>query len=180
MMPSKTPQKTVRQLMRQLCGATLFIFLCSFVTAVSAADSFYDKLQVTDIEGNSQDLNTYKGGVVLVNFWATWCPPCIKEMPSMQRLQQQFEPDKFQIVAINMGQSATTVESFLMEQSFEFDLPVYLDDMGRAFTDMKIQGMPSSFLLDTEGNLIETIVGAREWDHPGNVEALQALIDQSE
>ncbi|MBQ0783728.1 MAG: TlpA family protein disulfide reductase [Amphritea sp.] len=175
-MPSKTPQKT----MRQLCRATLLILLCSFVTAVSAADSFYDKLQVTDIDGSSVDLNTYKGGIVLVNFWATWCPPCIKEMPSMQRLQQQFEPEKFQIVAINMGQSATTVESFLMEQSFEFDLPVYLDDMGRAFTDMKIQGMPSSFLLDTNGNLIETIVGAREWDHPGNVEALQALIDKSE
>ncbi len=176
MMPSTKPQKTIRQ----LCFAALLLSLFSFVTTVPAAESFYDKLQVTDIDGNSLDLNTYKGGIVLVNFWATWCPPCIKEMPSMQRLQQQFEPDKFQIVAINMGQGATTVESFLMEQSFEFDLPVYLDDMGHAFTELKIQGMPSSFLLDAEGKLIETIIGSREWDHPDNIKALQALIDQAE
>lgn len=176
MMPAITLQKTIRQ----LCSAALLLLLCSSVTTASAAESFYEKLQVTDIEGTSVDLSQYKGGMVLVNFWATWCPPCIKEMPSMQHLQQQFEPDKFQIVAINMGQSATTVESFLMEQSFQFDLPVYLDDMGRAFTDLKIEGMPSSFLLDSEGKLIETIVGAREWDHPENVKALQALIDQSE
>ncbi|BBB26232.1 TlpA family protein disulfide reductase [Amphritea japonica] len=172
------PLKTFQKSMQQFCTATLLIILCALVNTASASDSFYDKLQVTDIEGSSADLNTYKGGVVLVNFWATWCPPCIKEMPSMQHLQQQFDPEKFQIIAINMGQSATTVESFLMEQSFEFELPVYLDDMGRAFADLKIQGMPSSFLLDTKGQLIETIVGSREWDHPDNVKALQALIDQ--
>ena len=171
--------KTSLKCIRQFCSATLLTILCAFVTTASAAESFYDKLQVTDIEGSSVDLNTHKDGIVLVNFWATWCPPCIKEMPSMQRLQQQFAPEKFQIIAINMGQSATTVESFLMEQSFEFDLPVYLDDMGRAFTDLKIQGMPSSFLLDEQGQLIETIVGSREWDHPENIKALQALIDQA-
>lgn len=176
MMPLQILQKTIQQ----TCFAGLLSLLCFFVAPAFAAENLYDKLQVTDIEGNSVDLNKYKGGMVLVNFWATWCPPCIKEMPSMQRLQEQFEADKFQIIAINMGQSTTTVESFLMEQSFQFDLPVYLDEMGRAFTELKIEGMPSSFLIDAEGKLVETIVGAREWDHPENVKALQAVIDRSE
>ncbi len=154
----------------------LLVLLCSFSTATVASDSLYEKLQVTDLEGHSVDLSQHKGGLVLVNFWATWCPPCVKEMPSLQRLQQQFEPSEFRVVLINLGQTATTVNSFFKEQTFEFNLPVYLDDKGRAFTALGIEGMPSSYLLNSQGYPIETIVGSREWDHPGNIDAVRQLI----
>ena len=156
--------------------AALFYLLLITSQPAMAEESFYDRINVTSIDGKPEDLNRYKGGLVLVNFWATWCPPCIKEMPSMNELQQQFKPGQFQILAINMGQDATTVESFLMEQDFEFELPVYLDEKGRSFTDLRIQGMPSSFLIAADGTLIETIIGAREWDHPDNIKALRELI----
>lgn len=159
---------------------TLLSCLLMLITQpLAAEETFYDRIRVTTVDGEESDLNRYQGGLVLINFWATWCPPCIKEMPSMNNLQQQFKSDEFQIVAINMGQSATTVDSFLMEQTFEFDLPVYLDETGRSFTDLKIQGMPSSFLVGPDGKLIETIIGAREWDHPGNIKALRELISET-
>lgn len=150
------------------------LFSCSL--QLKAAENVYDQLQVTDLEGSIVDLNAYQGKVVLLNFWATWCPPCIKEMPSMQRLQNNFEKNQFQVIAVNMGQTATTVENFLMEREFEFSLSVFLDEQGVAFRALNIAGMPSSFLLDTEGNIIEEIVGAREWDHPDNIAALHSLI----
>ena len=161
--------------------ATAFVgvilsLLCSFSPAASAAESLYDNLQLTDLKGNSVDFNQHKGGLVLINFWATWCPPCVKEMPSLQRLQQQFDPDEFSVVLVNLGQTATTVNHFFEEQTFGFSLPVYLDSKGQAFTQLGIQGMPSSFLVDASGNRIETIVGAREWDHPDNVKAVRELI----
>ena len=153
-------------------------WLLVFSLSAKAENELYNQLQVTNLEGETVDLNRYKGRIVLLNFWATWCPPCIKEMPSMNRLQQQFDTAQFQVIAVNMGQPATTVESFLMEVDFAFDLPIYLDEPGRSFTDLKIQGMPSSFLIATDGTLMETIIGAREWDHPDNIKALKALITE--
>ncbi|MCV6613133.1 MAG: TlpA family protein disulfide reductase [Amphritea sp.] len=161
-------------LKRLFTGIITVITLTQPVTAL--AESLYDKLPVTTLEGDAVDLNQYKGRLVLLNFWATWCPPCIKEMPSMQRLQDQFSEQEFQVVAVNLAQNATTVESFLMEQEFEFTLPVYLDEKGQGFKDLELQGMPSSFLIDQQGQILETIVGGREWDEPKTVEILRSLV----
>ena len=161
----------LKRLFRSLTVVTALLLPVSVL-----ADSLYDKLPVTTLEGETVDLNQYKGRLVLLNFWATWCPPCIKEMPSMQRLQDQFSEADFQVVAVNLAQNATTVESFLMERDFEFTLPVYLDEKGQGFKDLKLQGMPSSFLIDQQGQLIETIVGGREWDEPETVAILRTLV----
>ena len=161
-------------LKRLFTGIITVVALTQPVTAL--AESLYDKLPVTTLEGDAVDLNQYKGRLVLLNFWATWCPPCIKEMPSMQRLQDQFSEQEFQVVAVNLSQNATTVESFLMEQEFEFTLPVYLDEKGQGFKDLELQGMPSSFLIDQQGQVLETIVGGREWDEPKTVEILRSLV----
>lgn len=164
----------IHYLKRLFTAIVALIALAQPVTAL--AGSLYDKLPVTTLEGEAVDLNQYKGRVVLLNFWATWCPPCVKEMPSMQRLQNQFSGQEFQVIAVNLAQSATAVESFLMEQDFEFSLPVYLDEQGQGFKDLQLQGMPSSFLIDAEGQLIETIVGGREWDEPDTVDILKKLV----
>lgn len=161
-------------LKRLFTGIITVVALTQPVTVL--AGSLYDKLPVTTLEGDAVDLNQYKGRLVLLNFWATWCPPCIKEMPSMQRLQDQFSEQEFQVVAVNLAQNATTVESFLMEQEFEFSLPVYLDEKGQGFKDLELQGMPSSFLIDQQGQVLETIVGGREWDEPKTVEILRSLV----
>lgn len=161
-------------LKRLFTGIITVVALTQPVTVL--AGSLYDKLPVTTLEGDAVDLNQYKGRLVLLNFWATWCPPCIKEMPSMQRLQDQFSEQEFQVVAVNLAQNATTVESFLMEQEFEFTLPVYLDEKGQGFKDLELQGMPSSFLIDQQGQVLETIVGGREWDEPKTVEILRSLV----
>ncbi|MBU2966692.1 TlpA disulfide reductase family protein [Amphritea sp. 2_MG-2023] len=160
--------------------ALLIIMLCSAALspAAFAAKSFYDDLKVNHLDDTSADLNQYKGRLVLVNFWATWCPPCVEEMPSLQRLQQQFDPEKFQVIAINLGQSSATVEQFFAQQAFDFDLPVYLDSKGQGFSQLKIAGMPSSFLISADGELIEKIVGAREWDHPANLKAVHEMIQE--
>lgn len=161
-------------------GWLFLVMLGNFMLSptVWASESLYDKFRVTDLSGAKTDLNQYKGHPVLINFWATWCPPCVEEMPSLQRLQQQFDPEVFQVIAINLGQSQTTVSEFFATDTFIFDLPVYLDAKGNAFSQFKIAGMPTSFLLNKDGELIETIVGAREWDHPANLKAVQQMIQE--
>ncbi|WP_417223200.1 TlpA disulfide reductase family protein [Amphritea sp.] len=170
------PQARYQPLRR--CAKLLIVMLCSLAVSPSfASESFYDQLQLSDTNNQAVDLNQYQGRIVLVNFWATWCPPCVEEMPSLQRLQQQFDPKEFQVIAINLGQSQATVNAFFANQTFNFDLPVYLDDKGIAFSQLKIAGMPASFLVNQKGELIEKIVGAREWDHPANIKAVRQMLD---
>lgn len=158
--------------------AVTVVSAAAVVSMPALAESVYDKLPVTNLQGEPADLNQYKGKLVLLNFWATWCPPCIKEMPSMQRLQNQLSDKPFQVVAVNLAQNARTVEGFFQQQSFEFSLPVYLDEQAQGFKNFDLQGMPSSFLIDAQGNLLETVVGGREWDEPDTVEVLRKLLNK--
>ncbi|MDO6564617.1 TlpA disulfide reductase family protein [Amphritea sp. 1_MG-2023] len=173
---NQSTQATPLISLQQLLLVTLLYI--SAIPASSAAESFYDQLQLNQLDGSQADLKHHQGKLVLVNFWATWCPPCVEEMPSLQRLQQHFDPEVFQVITVNLGQSNTTITQFFAQQTFDFTLPIYLDSQGQAFSQLNIAGMPSSFVINAEGELIETIVGAREWDHPSNLKAVRLMLQQ--
>lgn len=128
--------------------------------------------ELTDMEGNVHSLDTHRGKILMVQFWATYCTPCRTEMPSMNHLAEKMG-DSFEILAINMGERREDVEKFVDEVKPEFT--VLLDPKGKSIQDWKVFAVPSTFILDPEGNIRYTMYGPAEWDTPEMVETLAAL-----
>jgi DsbE subfamily thiol:disulfide oxidoreductase len=122
-------------------------------------------LVLKDLDGNSQDLAQYRGKVVLVNFWATWCPPCRAEMPSMQRLKTAMHGKPFAILAVDMAETEQEIRDFLKEfKDTKIDFTILLDPKGAAMKDWKVHVFPTSFIVDPEGNIRYAVAGSIEWD----------------
>jgi thiol-disulfide isomerase/thioredoxin len=117
-----------------------------------------------DGQGNKRTLGDWKGKVVLVNFWATWCPPCRREMPSLDRLQARLGGKDFEVVAINLDRSGLeTPRNFLTTKGFSH-LNVYQDKAGRFFSTMHETSLPLTLVLNREGQIIARLSGPVEWD----------------
>jgi len=131
-------------------------------------------LQLFDLDGRTQDLAQLRGRVVLVNFWASWCPPCVREMPSMQRLQEKLAGRPFTILAVNMAEPDQAVRAFLSKMKVDF--PVPLDRDGAVLKRWKVFVFPTSFVLDTQGNIRLGVFGEVEWDSPEVMEKVVGLL----
>jgi peroxiredoxin len=120
-----------------------------------------------------RSLDSFEGDVVLLNFWASWCPPCIEEMPSMQALYEDIGGDGFEIVAVNLQEDPGTVRSFMDEQGFDF--PVLLDRNGTVAREYGVRGIPTSYVVDARGRLVAMYVGPYEWNASEITSALETL-----
>lgn len=129
-----------------------------------------------DLQGESHRLADYRGKVVMVNFWATYCAPCIKEIPSMQRLQEKLGEESFAILAVNMAESRRDVENFLQEHDIRVDFPVLLDPDGQVVSQWMITAVPTTFILDPAGEVRYGLFGGLEWDKPEIVKTLSGLM----
>lgn len=121
-------------------------------------------ISFTDIDGESFTLDDFSGSVVFMNFWASWCPPCRAEMPSMARLNSELQNLDFEMIAINVGEAESLVTAFVEE--YEVDVPVYFDPMGEAAGTFGISALPTTIILDRKGNVRAAISGGLEWDSP--------------
>lgn len=129
----------------------------------------------TDPDGGSHSLADYRGQVVLLNFWATWCAPCREEMPSLDALQAEMGGDDFQVVAIASGHNPpAAVTKFLAEADITH-LPLRLDPRQGLARDMGVMGMPVTVLIDREGREIARLIGGADWAS----DAARALIRQA-
>ena len=116
------------------------------------------------VTGNAVNLAAYKDKVVLVNFWATWCVPCVREMPSLDRLQASFDKGKFLVLAVSVDRGGSTkVVPFLKKHEIE-KLTTVLDQRMRLASALRVPGMPTSFLLDRAGRVVGSLAGIAEWD----------------
>lgn len=131
----------------------------------------------TDLHGEIHDLSDYRGQVVLLNFWASWCPPCVHEMPSMARLQERFADRPFRILAVNLGQSREAVEGFLQQVPVNF--PVLLDEDKTEPKRWQVFAFPTSYLIDAEGNIRYGVAGGLEWDGEAAVTAVEKLLEEA-
>lgn len=133
------------------------------------------ELALQDLNGKQQRLSDYRGKIVAVNFWATWCPPCRKELPSMQNTYEAFAKDGFEILAVNVGENWETIAPFL--ENFSITFPVLLDQDSKAIGEWKVLGLPTTFLVDPNGKITHRINGGRDWDDPAFRNELKAIID---
>ncbi len=136
------------------------------------------ELKLHDIDGKRHDLAALRGKVVLVNFWATWCPPCRREMPSMQRLYQSLPRDAFEILAVNVGEDDGTVFAFTGTLDPSPAFPLLLDRDSEALRKWPAKGLPTSFVIDKQGRMALRAVGGREFDSPAVAAQFKALIDE--
>jgi peroxiredoxin len=117
------------------------------------------------LNGKTVSLSDYRGKVVFVNIWATWCRPCVDEMPSMQKLYQEFKDDDFEILAVSIDVlGATVVAPFMQKYSLTF--PALLDSEGTIRESYGATGIPESFIIDRQGILVKKIIGAADWSSP--------------
>ena len=132
--------------------------------------------QALRLDGTVAELADYRGKVVLLNVWATWCLPCRAEMPSMQRLQERFKDTDFRVVAVSVDQErSAVVRQFAQELGLTFD--ILHDPTGEIQRAYRTSGVPESWVLDRSGTIIKKVIGATEWDNPVNVALVQALLD---
>ncbi|MFH1576977.1 MAG: TlpA disulfide reductase family protein [Candidatus Margulisiibacteriota bacterium] len=123
-----------------------------------------------DLNGQTRTLADYKGKVVFLNFWATWCPPCRSEMPSMQELYKSWDDSEFEMLAINIGEDKKTVENFAENGGYTF--PILLDRDKKIAEKYMIRGIPTTYIINKEGKIVAKVVGSRHW----TLEEIQSLI----
>ncbi len=135
-------------------------------------------LVLEQLDGEQFDLSEAEGRVVLVNFWAVWCTPCRAEMPSMEKLNQHFADNDFEIVAVDMGSSRKHIDAFLEDMDPALSFTIVLDESGATASDWGVRGIPVSYVVDRQGRLVYRAVGERDWLSPSIVSTLQSLLDQ--
>lgn len=133
-------------------------------------------LDFKDLNNQAHTLSKHKGKVLLVNFWATWCPPCVKELPSLNRLKTKVNNDNFKILAINIGEETKTVKDFLSPIPVNFS--VLSDPDSQSVLPWKLLAFPSSFVIDKKGNIRYGLFGAIEWDNKEVIEIAQNLLNE--
>ncbi len=170
----------------------IFLFLaCLFLSLTACSKSDTPKMSTVAAEkspapdvsvislanGSTLKLSDLRGKVVLLNFWATWCPPCREEIPSMMKLNSFMTGKPFQMVAISVDEGGRKdIESFFKESGFS--LPTYLDESGASTKSYGITGVPESFIIDKQGVLVKKIIGGYAWDSPETVSFLEGLMKQ--
>jgi peroxiredoxin len=140
-------------------GETHFIeslALIKFDEKIEAPD-----FALKDLSGNEMRLKDFRGKVIFLNFWTTWCPACLVEMPSMEKLYREFKNKDFVILAVDMQEDSETVRKF--KARFKLSFPILLDTDGVVAAYYGVRGIPATYFVDREGNLYAAAMGARDW-----------------
>ena len=137
----------------------------------------HQNFSLPDFRGQLHSVSDYRGKVVLLNFWASWCPPCIYEMPELMRLKQSLSDKPFEILAVNVGEKKYRVRKFA--KVINLELPVLLDMKNKAFDDWGVRTLPTSFLIDANGQVRYRIQGNPGWEHEDTLAVIQQLVSET-
>ncbi len=165
-----------RTILPLLVGGTLALgsFLLLQTQQRERARFMAPAFRVPTLDGGTVRLEDYRGRILFLNFWATWCPPCREEMPSMERVYQRFARRPFAMLAISEDTSVETVRSFVENYGLSFEIA--LDPAGELPERYGVTGFPETFIIDPTGKVVRHVVGPLEWDRPEEVAFLDKLI----
>jgi len=133
-------------------------------------------LVLNNLNGDQRSLDDFSGKVLLVNFWATWCPPCVKELPSMQMLRNRLADEPFEVIAVNVGEDSGQVKNFLDRLDAGLDYPILLDENMVATKLWKVRALPTTYIIDTQGRARYIATGERDFGAPEVVSMIRALV----
>lgn len=162
---------------RALLLAVLFVFspLTFAVEALPAVSPTVTapEIDLVDLDGKKWSLSDLKGRPVIINFWATWCPPCIEEMPSIERAWNIVKDEGIQVMAISYGEDQDLVEAFRARYPMSF--PVIADTTGEVVRQWPVKGLPTTVVVNSAGEIVYQVVGTREWDDSEILNKVRAL-----
>ncbi|HYR05825.1 MAG TPA: TlpA disulfide reductase family protein [Gallionella sp.] len=133
------------------------------------------ELKASDVGGAPRTLADYRGKVVLLNFWATWCPPCQREMPSLERLRAKMADRPLEIVAVSSAETPDEVRAYLSKMKLGF--PVLLDTDSSNTRRWKVFALPTTFVLDAEGRVRHVLTGPADWDEGEALAVVESVLD---
>lgn len=133
------------------------------------------KLRLQNMDEEFVDIKELKGKVIIVNFWATWCPPCRREMGSLERLHLATKNQNVVILAINIGEDVDTVFSFLGTVDPSPSFPILFDPDAGSMKRWNVQGLPTTYIINPNGTIAYRAVGGREFDHPDIQKIVKSL-----
>lgn len=134
-------------------------------------------ISLLDIHDKNYDIQEYKNRITIVNFWATWCPPCVKEIPSLNNLKKKMKGKPFELISINYAEKPNTIKEFLTMVNVDF--PVLLDEEGLVAAKWKVIAFPSTFIIGTDGLIKYGVNAGIEWDTPEIINTLELMLDSS-
>ncbi|MBI1893218.1 MAG: TlpA family protein disulfide reductase [Candidatus Rokubacteria bacterium] len=129
------------------------------------------------LDGSTVRMKDHAGRVIFLNFWATWCPPCREEMPSMERLYQRLQGKGLTVIALAIDTDGERVVKPIVTE-WRLTYPIGLDPKMTVAGKYRVRSLPSTFIIDRKGQLVATAHGPREWDSPDAVEFLESLLAQ--
>lgn len=129
------------------------------------------------VAGKSENLSDLKGKVVVLNFWATWCPPCVEETPALNRLQKYIDSRNGMILGVSVDEDAAAYDKFLKDQAVVF--PTYRDASKKSAADYGTTMYPETYVIDRHGKIARKIIGAQQWDSPEMLAYFDALLGQN-
>ena len=127
-----------------------------------------------NLSGKTVKLTDYRGSVVVLNFWATWCVPCLEEMPALDRLGRTLSGRKFRVLAVDLQETTEKVQEFAKTHRFGFDL--LLDTAGEISSHYGVTRIPVTYVLDQRGTIVSRAIGPRAWDSPDGLAYFESLI----
>ena len=170
----------MKKLLVLFCCAVFFAVGCSKEKGTGPVKSPSEKSQAPDISVVSLDnqqlsLASLKGKVVLLNFWATWCPPCREEIPSLMKLNSFMAGKPFQMVCVSVDEGGKkAVEEYFKNSGFS--LPAYTDPSGQVAKVYGITGVPETFVIDKNGMIVKKVIGGLDWNSPEVIAFLEGLM----
>lgn len=160
-----------------LSGITIAFLIIRHRPEIATIGSVAPDIELIDINKNKIKLSELRGAVVFINFWATWCEPCINELPSIEELSRLTSGNpKFKLLTILFKDDEYKAFNFMKENGYTF--PIYLNPEGSAAKNFGITGVPETFIIDKKGILRNKIIGPAEWDSPRALETFQALMNE--
>jgi peroxiredoxin len=161
--------------------ASLIISEASESQSPFAGDKLINKtapdFSLKDLKGKTVSLASYRGSVVLLCFWATWCPPCREEMPSLNNLSRQMKNRKFAVIAVSLDRSEEDSRDFF--KKYPVDFPALADTkLAVSKSIYKVFMLPTTFLINKKGIIVEKFQGEEDWTEPGIVKRIEELIKE--
>lgn len=133
-------------------------------------------IDFTDGDGRPTRLSDFRGKVILLNLWATWCPPCRKEMPSLDRLQAILGGPDFEVIALSVDRGLPVIKTFYLQTAVT-QLRIYVDQSEQAMPSLAVTAIPTTLLIDRHGREVGRKIGPAEWDSPALIRAIRDHVD---
>jgi len=137
----------------------------------SKEKSFFDKLELKDMEGKILTVDDLDGKMAFINFWATWCKPCLQEMPSIESVKAILENEGYVIIAVS-NEDKDRIQGFIDQNDYSFEFAQF----ALGLESLNIYSLPASYIVDAKGELLFEHMGAREWDNEENLKLFRSYL----